>query len=66
MPNTQRQINHELFFRNNFGTSGQSPQMMAGVAVVVFNSNGVRFATRTEEKDTRQKEIGGQQSLSDE
>ena len=41
MPNPQRQIHHEFFAGNRLGSTGEPPQMMAGVAVIAFNCDRV-------------------------
>ena len=42
-PNSQGNVNHILLVRYNFGAPGEPPQMMADIAVVVFNVYRVRF-----------------------
>ncbi len=44
VPNTQGQVNHEFFLGNDLGTPSESSQMVARVAVIVFNINRMGFA----------------------
>jgi len=44
MPNAHGDINHMLQLRNNLCTPGKSPQVMASIAVIMFNVNRVSFA----------------------
>jgi hypothetical protein len=43
-PDAQGQLNHELFLRDDLGAPREPPQMMAGVAVVVFSVDRVGLA----------------------
>ncbi len=44
MPDAQSQVNHARRLRNNLGSAGETTQVVARIAVVMFNIDGVRFA----------------------
>jgi hypothetical protein len=43
-PELERSIDHEFLFGDDLGAAGHAPEMMAGIAVVVLDSDGVGLA----------------------